>query len=392
MAKRSRRSAMGSVREMAPGVWRVRLELPRGSDGKRRTLSKNVRGSRREAELQLARFILQSGRGGSVLRNLTVYEFMLEAWLPMKSGDVRARTIHGYRQLIENHIQAHFADVHLRDVIAYVIKERLGRIEAPGARHKVHGLLRQGLRFAVEEGLLEVDPMPSVPVPRLPRKSAQAETMDVYTLQEVRLLLDYFRGDPIEAAVLLAVSCGLRRSEVCALDWTDVKLPVGGTGEVRIRRSYHGTQGFAEPKSRRSARVVSIPTFATARLLEIRGPAIILGPVLVAERGGRMSPTSLTGRWRLMMGERAGSDGAPRYESPVRYLPLKNLRHTHATLTLAAGAAVVDVSRRLGHSSVTVTDQFYLRPGRDADERAADAFGDAISGDGSGHIGTQRHA
>ena len=53
---------------------------------------------------------------------------------------------------------------------------------------------------------------------------------------------------------------------------------------------------------------------------------------------------------------------------------LKNLRHSHATIMLSAGVDVVTVSRRLGHSSVSVTDRFYLRPRRAADEGAASAF------------------
>ena len=39
-----------------------------------------------------------------------------------------------------------------------------------------------------------------------------------------------------------------------------------------------------------------------------------------------------------------------------------------------AAVDVVTVSRRLGHSSVSVTDRFYLRPRRAADEGAARAF------------------
>ena len=58
----------------------------------------------------------------------------------------------------------------------------------------------------------------------------------------------------------------------------------------------------------------------------------------------------------------------------LRYVPLRDLRHTHATLMLEAGVDVVVVSRRLGHSTVAITDTHYLRTKRSADQAAASAF------------------
>ena len=55
------------------------------------------------------------------------------------------------------------------------------------------------------------------------------------------------------------------------------------------------------------------------------------------------------------------------------------LRHTHATLMLAAGVPVHVVSRRLGHSKIQITLDFYAHviPGQDED--AAGAFADLFS-------------
>lgn len=364
------RSPLGSIKAAGPGLWRVRLSTPRDADGKRGELFEQVRGSRRDAELVLARFMLQAGRGASAAKNLTVHEFVAEAWLPTKTN-LRARSRSDYERIIKTHIRTHLSDVYLREATSFLLDQRMRRVEAPGARLKVYVVLKQAMRYAVRSGFLESDPMSAVARPQIPRKSAEEQTHDVYSLEEVVTVLEYVRGDRIEAAVLLAVTCGLRRSEICALDWSDLTLPEKGSGEVRIHRGYHGPAGFSEPKSARSTRTVAIPEFATARLRELEGEE---GPMLTPQYGDRMNPASLTGRWRALMGARASADGTPLYTPPVRYLPLKNLRHTHATIALAAGTDIVDVSRRLGHSSVVVTDAFYLRPGREADERAAGAF------------------
>ena len=57
---------------------------------------------------------------------------------------------------------------------------------------------------------------------------------------------------------------------------------------------------------------------------------------------------------------------------------LHSLRHTNATLLIAAGADLRTVSKRLGHSNMTTTANIYTHAIRLADERAADLLGDIL--------------
>lgn len=369
-----------NITKMADGVFRVRVSTPRGADGKRGELSEVVHGTERDAQLVHARLMLQSGRGRSAVRSLTVYDFLRSVWLPAREDSLRPLTVAGYEQLISSHIARLFADVRLVDALPYTLSNRLSHVEKPGARLKVYALLRTAFRFALRQGFIDSDPMQAVERPKTPTKSAIAQAQDVYSPDEVPTLLEYFRGDAIESAVIIGLTCGLRRSEICGLDWTDIRAARDGRGELHVSRGYHEGRRFEEPKSARSRRVVSIPASAMSRLMEIRGPVAILGPVLTDASGNRMAPRVLSQRWRRAIAK-----------SGLRYLPMKNLRHTHATLTLAAGVDVVDVSRRLGHSTVSVTDAFYLRPGREADERAADGF-DSIFTQSECRIVPPRHA
>ena len=61
-------------------------------------------------------------------------------------------------------------------------------------------------------------------------------------------------------------------------------------------------------------------------------------------------------------------------EAKLRKVPLKNLRHTHACLLLDAGVDLYTVSRRLGHSTVAVTESHYVKPSEAADKAAAAAL------------------
>ena len=99
---------------------------------------------------------------------------------------------------------------------------------------------------------------------------------------------------------------------------------------------------------------MSIPDFIVSRLLEIRGGGRI-GPLLVDSEGRRMAPGDFGSRWRRLLKPRAG------YVPPLRYVELKNLRHSHSTILLDLGATMHEVSKRDGHATQRTTDAFYNR-------------------------------
>lgn len=117
------------------------------------------------------------------------------------------------------------------------------------------------------------------------------------------------------------------------------------------------------PKSKRSKRVVAIPGFAVERLLEIQGDGRI-GPLMIDATGERMTPSGLTARWRRLMLPRRNVKDELIYEPPVRYIELKNLRHSQSTILLDLGATMHEVSLRDGHSNERTTDTFYNKASR----------------------------
>jgi integrase len=57
---------------------------------------------------------------------------------------------------------------------------------------------------------------------------------------------------------------------------------------------------------------------------------------------------------------------------------LHSLRHTHASMLIAAGVDVVAVSRRLGHASPRITLQTYAHMIAGGDDKAAQIVGAAF--------------
>jgi integrase len=128
-------------------------------------------------------------------------------------------------------------------------------------------------------------------------------------------------------------------------------------------------QRLKAPKTSQ-ARTLTLDERAVAALAEQRerqrADAARLGPthhngwnlVFTADSGVPLTP-DVVSRWFREAAEAAG----------VRSIRLHDLRHTHATLMLAAGVPVKVVSQRLGHASVQLTLDVYAHvlPAMDAD-------------------------
>src|SRR5262249_49150293 len=101
------------------------------------------------------------------------------------------------------------------------------------------------------------------------------------------------------------------------------------------------------------------------------GKAPDSAPVFAVADGGYMSPSALSKEWRQMMVE----IGTPE-------VTLHSLRHTHASMLIASGMDILTVSRRLGHSSPTITLSVYGHLIHGTDDRAAQIM-EAAFGNGS---------
>ena len=355
-----KRSSLGSVEDIGEGKWRVWVSAGRDArTGKRMRRSKVVRGTRRDAENERVRMLAEAGSMPERATEMTYGEYLEGIYLPDAEKRLEPDTVYSYRSAARAVLPV-IGGVLLDALRPSHIDSLMSSIGSPGARLKAYKLVRQSLRRAKRMRLVSDVATDAVDPPKVPEY--HAETIDAH--QAARLLAA-FRGHEIEPAVLLALGCGLRRSEICALDWDDVDL---AANEVHVTKKLvvvEGEQRVGPPKTSNSWRVVSLPESFAVRLREIRpdGPQL----PLLSVSGARMNPDTVTGKY----GERCDEAGC-------HWVSLKNLRHSHATIMLASGVNVVDVSRRLGHSSVSITDRFYLRPKRAADQRAAIVFDEAF--------------
>jgi integrase len=178
------------------------------------------------------------------------------------------------------------------------------------------------------------------------------------------------------------VMAGARRGEALALRWRDIELDAA---TVSIRRS----AGMIRNAGEGAAVVEGVTKSGKPRVIDLDPATVAVLRARKRERGALA--LQLARDDALVFGDIEGQHRNPEHVSrqfardvdrcrnslgaglpPV--IRLHDLRHTHATLLLAAGVPVKVVAERLGHASPTITLTVYahVMPGNQRD--AADLF------------------
>lgn len=293
-----------------------------------------------------------------------------ERWIQTKA--TRApKTVAGYRSLLDVVVLPRWRDVPLRDVSFEDLQQWVsglsvngstrfeGRGLSPSRVIQAHQVVSQVLRYAVKAKHLPANPADGIELPRKPEVEQRYLTHE--QLQRLAVASGRFR-----TFVLVLGYCGLRFGEAAALRVGDVNL---SSRRIRVRRSVTNVtgQGLVEgPTKNHSARTVPIPKFLAPLVATEIGERPDTDLLFPSRRGGNLTEGEV--RWVFdSAASVVGLDGLTPHE----------LRHTCASLAIAAGANVKVLQTLLGHKTATLTLDRYGHLFPDDLGRIADAFDDA---------------
>lgn len=287
-----------------------------------------------------------------------LFENAVIEYMRDKERRLRGNTLEGYRSALKCHVLPAFGRREIEGITHDEVQDWVDSIPTYGAAGKAFKTFRQVYRWIMRKHQLRIwDVTQGIELPKAP-----VVRRDVLTSAEERATLRGIVGQAWEAVILLEASLGLRRCEACGLDWADIDWR---TGWAHVQRGAHWVGGKVveyATKTKLSDRWLRIPRFALARLRKIRG----------TRRSGRirgaLAPHQIAGMFR----RHCRRTGLP-------WVPLTCLRHSWATISLEAGAAIEDVSVALGHSTVDTCIQHYLQSFRTVVRRASSSYESAMS-------------
>ncbi len=368
----------GSITRRGRASWRLKFDLPPGPDGKRRSQFVTVRGGKKDAQAKLAELLVAVGKGAYVeARQLTVAEHVaarIDVW--RSAGEIGAHAHKRYRDTLELHIRPHIGKTMLQQLTTVGVETWHTKLRdrlSPRSIRAAHRLLSKALADGVRHKLIanNVAGREGQRAPKAPRQE-----MQIIRKNEIDDVVSRLRHSPIYVEAMVALFCGLRIGEICALRWGRVDLDRKILDVREAVEEVHGQPlATKAPKTEAGIRKVSMPDIVVDALrdhrraqLELR-MALGLGRpqddtlVFPAGDGDLRRPTNLSRTWRRI--------GA----ANVRF---HDLRHTHASMLIANRLDVVMIAKRLGHSSPTITLSIYAHLFDEDDSRAADAINAAL--------------
>lgn len=358
----------------------VRVYLGTDADGKRRYHNRTIRGTKKDALRYQTSILSDMDRGTFVEPSKETLNSYLDRWLEQSAAvRLRERTLTDYRELLRCHVRPLLGQKALSSItpldVQAVYTNMLERGLSPRRVRYAHAVLRSALKQAVKWQLLANNPADYVDLPRQKRTEMHAMSKD-----EVIRFLRVAKEGPWYAFFLMALTTGMRAGELLALQWKDVDL---NRGALQVNRSLtRGKEGwrFDEPKTVKSRRRIKLgPTLVQALQLHRSRQAAQrlrvgiryenLDLVFAAENGHPMDRHNLSNRHFKPLLDAAGLSKSIR---------LHDLRHTYATLLLAAGEHPKIVSEALGHASIQLTLDTYSHVLPDMQQSAVDKLEDML--------------
>jgi integrase len=310
---------------------------------------------------------------------LTLGEYLTK-WLSTKK--VAPLTLRGYEQIVRNHLIAHLGNIKLQDIRAFHIQalfNDMADVKKLSNRTIQHtgAVLRMALRDAVEiDNLITINPATRIKLPQVITK-----TPAPYSREELNRLLKVAKGHRLYFFFRLAAYTGARRSELCALKWSDfdgnaVLISKSRVSDGKNVIEQNRTKGGLNHQRRVPLDAETVREFQAHKERQVLERLYLgddvwkdSGYVFTSESGEPIHPDSVT-RIYAKLQKKAG----------LRYNRLHDARHSHATELLRSGEPLHVVAHRLGHRDAMVTATIYAHIDTEQAESASETFATRMRG------------
>ena len=374
----------GSIEKRGKNSYRLTVSEGFDLNGKPMIHRKTVHGTKKDAEVELAKFVTEVQNGLVIDGKSLKFSEFTEIWKrDYGSKELAPSTYNRYCRMLETRLIPYFGHFYITKIKPTDIMKFYDLLEKDtqlvrkkgnnGSKTKKplsgktilehHRLLRAMLHKAVYWQLIVANPAERVQPPkaRKPKRRSYDDEQTKILLENLELLSS--EDTKYKVAIILTVFTGVRLGELMGLEWQDVDFK---NGIISINRSsqYLADMGvFTKvPKTESSIREIAIPEFIISLLEEyklwyeeqksIYGELWTNSDRLFVQVDGKPMHPSTISKWFVKY---VGQIGLP-------VINFHGLRHTNASLLVAQNIDIAVISARLGHAQISTTLDFYVHP------------------------------
>ena len=374
----------GSIEKRGKNSYRLTVSEGFDLNGKPMIHRKTVHGTKKDAEVELAKFVTEVQNGLVIDGKSLKFSEFTEIWKrDYGSKELAPSTYKRYYRMLETRLLPYWGHFYINKIKPTDIMKFYDLLEKDtqlvrkkgnnGAKTKKplsgktilehHRLLRAMLHKAVYWQLIVTNPAERVQPPkaRKPKRKSYDDEQTKILLENLELLSS--EDIKYKVAIILTVFTGVRLGELMGLEWQDVDFK---NGIISINRSsqYLTDMGvFTKvPKTESSIREIAIHEFIIFLLEEyklwyeeqkaIYDELWMNSDRLFVQADGKPMHPSTISKWFVKY---VGQIGLP-------VINFHGLRHTNASLLVAQNIDIAAISARLCHAQISTTLDFYVHP------------------------------
>lgn len=373
-----------SVRERKRNqIYQIEIPLAYRSDGSKKRHYETFYGGKKEALLREAKLKIEFKTGNFPEKQNITFEIFSDEYLAYQKPILSPKTFRTYCDRVKL-INEHIGYMKLKNINTKILDKfysylrdkhisKKGKPYSPTTIQAYYALINNMFQVAVKW-----DYIPNNPNVRIEKPKRARANISYYSDEEITKLLECLSNESLkyQAIVTLALDLSCRRGELTGLTWNNVDLDTGKvvinkTTQYIDRRIYE-----KETKSVNSDRINFINPYTIELLkrykkeqlemqLKLGSKWIKSNRVFTTDFGGNIHPDTPSKILKKVI---------KKYN--LRYITFHGLRHTGISHMIARGFQAQIISRKVGHSSVQVTDAYYSHFFEDEFKQAANSMND----------------
>ena len=365
-----------SIENRGENKWRFRIR----KDGQ--NYSMNFFGTEKEAINEHKKFEVDIMRGEIGLNENMLFGELAQKVLDdyVRSSNLKYNTERIYVTNYNNHILPVIGKLKLCKITTYTIQKLINDLSKEYKAKTVENIatvISMTFKKAVEWGFIKESPCKNITIP----SKEQNNVSELLSWEQIEMLFSYYDNEKNllhKSAFYLGACCGLRNSEIRALEETDIDFINKTISINKQDGNYRNSDGEIvtgdiDTKTYGSKRIIVAPDFVLDTLnqfIKSQPYKSLDGKIFFNISTGKpITKHCLSKRFKTTL---IGL-GLPE----IRF---HDLRHIHATLLINSNNSIASVSKRMGHSKISTTLNTYTHSIDNEDRNISKSMEDIVLG------------